>query len=72
MAHSFPSYMPTAGEPGNGWVGVETVLVCLTNDYVSNATSPVWSADPTINPPEFNIGYDVVVFCVEIYEPWIV
>jgi len=71
VAHSFHSYMPIAGESGNGWVWVETVLVCLTNDCVPNAISPVWSADPTINPPELSIGYDVV-FCVEICEPWIV
>jgi len=71
MAHSFTSLPVTKGESGNGWVWIETVLVRLNHGYAPNATFPVWSADPTIDSPEFSIGYDVVV-CVEMYEPWIV
>jgi len=73
MAHSFGSYFPAVGESGNGWVGVETVLVRLNNSYAPNATFPVWSEDPIEDDFGFSshIGYDAVV-CVEMCEPWIV
>jgi len=72
-AHSFYRYLPTLGESGNGWFGVEAVLVRLNDAYVPNATFPVWNADPIEDASGVNtrIGYDAVV-CVEIYEPWIV
>ena len=72
VAHSFDRLTGISGESGNGWVGIETVLVRLKNGYAPNATFPVWSTDPIIDPSGFTqIGYDAVV-CVEMYEPWIV
>ena len=73
MAHSTGSYSPTVGELGNGWVGVETVLVRLNNSYAPNATFSVWNADPIEDASGFSsrIGYDAVV-CLEMCEPWIV
>ena len=60
-------------EWGNGWLGVETVLIRLNNSYTPNMTFPIWSADPIEDASGFSsrIGYDAAV-CVELYEPWIV
>ena len=75
MAHSFDSFPSTTGESGNGWVGVETVLVRLSDTYSPNVTVPVWSPDLIVTSSGTsamgNTGYDAVV-CVEMYEPWIV
>ena len=72
---SYASYdypLPTSGS-GNGWIGIETVLVRLNSSYAPNAKFPVWSSDPIEDASGFStrIGYDAVV-CVEMYEPWIV
>ena len=69
MAHSFDIFVPDRGGSGNGWVGVEIVLIRLDSDYVSNGTFPVWSVDPEVSTSR--IGYDAVV-CVQMHEPWIV
>ena len=72
VAHSFHSVPAIKGESGNGWVGVETVLVRLNNSYTHTASFPVWSTDAIVDASGFSsrIGYDAVV-CVEMYEPWI-
>ena len=70
VTHIFHSLMC---EWGNGWLGIETVLIRLNNSYAPNANFPVWSADPIEDASGFisRIGYDAAV-CVEMYEPWIV
>jgi len=71
-AHSFHTVTAIAGESGNGWVGIETVLTRLGDRYAPNAKFPVWG-DPVAIEKEYSsrIGYDAVV-CVEMYEPWVV
>jgi len=64
----------TKGEqPGNGWVGLETVLVRLNNSFVPSGQFPVFSEIPETDAAgrETRIGYDVAV-CVELYEPWVI
>ena len=73
MAHWLDVLRPFDSESGNGWIGIETVLVRLEDSYAPNASFPVWSEDPIGDASGFvsRIGYDAVI-CVEMHEPWIV
>jgi len=73
MAHSFDNSMPITSKSGNGWIGIETVLVRLNSFYADNTSFPVWGNRPVVAGSKFydTIGYDAAV-CVEMYEPWIV
>jgi len=67
--HMLHDYSLTTSGSGNGWVGLETALVRLSDPYAPGATFPVWST--VQERPTILIGYDAVV-CVEMCEPWIV
>jgi len=68
-----PQLTITEGGAGNGWAGVEIVLVRLNNSFVPSGQFPVFSEVPGIDAGgrETRIGYDAAV-CVELYEPWVI
>ena len=73
MSSRKPQLTTTEGEAGNGWAGVEIVLVRLNNSFVPSGQFPVFSKVPEIDAGgrETRVGYDAAV-CVELYEPWVI
>jgi len=61
--------MITEGEqPGNGWMSVEIILVCL-NSFLPSGQFPFYSEIPEVDATgrETRIGYDAAV-CVKLYK----